>query len=103
MPTYDYKCNDPKCNTKYEEYIRSISQVDKYVSACPICGGQGHRLINQNVRYQIASGAFFEPYVETDLGPEPVPIRSVDHLQEECRKRGLGCKKMPPKVIDRTR
>jgi hypothetical protein len=113
MPLYDYKCL--KCGDIESVFIHSISRVDETIVLCKACSridfvsGPGTgldfeahdvkmvRLLNVGVKMQTATGAFFEPYMETDLGPEPVQINSVEHLQAECRKRGMGCKKMPPK------
>ena len=95
MPLYDYKC--PECGYTQEEFIHSISKVDETVVECDMCRSASKRMLNTGVKMQIPTGAFFEPYMEEDLGPVPVRINSVDHLQEECRNRGLGCRKMPPK------
>lgn len=95
MPLYDYKC--PVCKSMAQEFIHSISKVDEIISVCPTCGIQRNRVMNTGVKMQTPTGHFFEPYMEEDLGPEPVLIRSVDHMHEECRKRGFGIKKMPPK------
>ena len=46
---------------------------------------------------QVPVGHFFEPYMEEDLGDDPVQINSFNHLEAEARKRGLGLRKMPPK------
>ena len=95
MPLYDYRC--PGCGDVDSEFIHSISQVDEIVVLCSKCGSQKNKMMNVGVKMQTSTGHFFQPYMEHDLGPDPVQINSVDHLQEECRKRGLGCKKMPPK------
>jgi len=98
MPLYGYRC--PVCGNTWEDFIHSISKVDQTISACVGCGGRGVRLLNSGVRHQIATGDFFEPYMEENLGLEPVWIDSVEKLRRECSRRGLGCKKMPPKVVD---
>lgn len=101
MPLYNYRC--PDCGYEFEEFIHSISKVDETLVNCPQCLTKAARLLNPGTKYQIATGNFFEPYMETDLGPEPVLIKSVDHLRKECEARGLGCRKMPPKVVDSKR
>jgi hypothetical protein len=79
------------------EFIHSISKVDEAVVKCSVCRVSMKRMLNIGVKMQTPTGHFFEPYMEEDLGDEPVAITSLDHLQSEARKRGLGLRKMPPK------
>lgn len=95
MPCYDYKCKI--CGRINTEFIHSISKVDETIIECSVCREPMKRMLNLGVKMQVPVGHFFEPYMEEDLGDDPVQINSFNHLEAEARKRGLGLRKMPPK------
>jgi putative FmdB family regulatory protein len=96
MPLYDAFCK--KCKVTWEHWVASVRLLPSNPPICPTCGKKGKRLLGSGAKYKFKSGDFFEPYIEEDLGPEPVLIKSKEHLFKECRERGLGCKKMPERL-----
>ena len=75
MPLYDFKCT--MCQKEFE----SIEKVGAEYTIC-LCG----RIANK-----IFSGTKFipfKPYVETNLGDEPILIDNPKKLRQECNKVG---------------
>jgi len=78
MPIYDFKCE--KCQ-KITEAIAPIVYSGQQYITCE-CG---------YIAYRIFSGTHFipfKPYIETNLGDEPVEIKSKKELRKECNKVG---------------
>lgn len=89
MPVFAYRC--PHCGHQFDEFFHS--REDGAIVPCPSCGLACKRLLGSGTKYKFALGSFFEPYVEEDLGDEPVLIKSPEHFKQECEKRGLGWRK----------
>ena len=81
MPLYDLKCSS--CNAVEERYI-SLSDLDNDQS-CIKCGADMNRIIGRDVNV----AGDLEPYVEYNLGHEPVYIKSRRHLDDICKKEGV--------------
>jgi putative FmdB family regulatory protein len=89
MPVFCYRC--PHCGHIFEEFFHN--REDGSVIPCASCGLACKRLLGSGTKYAIKVGHFFEPYMEEDLGQDPVLIKSPDHFKAECEKRGLGWRK----------
>jgi len=78
MPIYDFECT--LCNKISE----AIVPVDVNEIICPKCKTGDALKIFKGTKF-----IPFKPYVEYNLGEEPVEIKSKSHLEQELRKRGL--------------
>lgn len=54
MILYEWRCNDAKCNTKFD----AMAPMSQKVATCPVCGGQARRLISS-------------PRIDPKLGVDP--------------------------------
>ena len=77
-PIYDFKC--PICGNLFE----SIEKIGKCFVKCPDCGFPDARKIFSGTRF-----IPFKSYFETNLGHDPVEIKSKKQLRSECNKHGL--------------
>ena len=78
MPLYDFEC--PSCGRKDFDII---AKAEEHTRDCR-CGAEQNRLlptwsINPDV----------EPYLDENLGHEPVYVKSRRHLREELKTRRL--------------
>lgn len=76
MPIYDFEC--PCCKLVFERIVNS--NICEY--ECPVCLGVAHKIF---------SGTKFIPfksYIETNLGDQPVEIKSKKELRKKCNEVG---------------
>jgi len=78
VPIYDYRCDD------HGEVENVWAGINEEVP-CRECGKLMIRLISPT---RIAPD--WEPYLEHNMGHEPVYIKSRQHYYNEMRKRGLN-------------
>jgi hypothetical protein len=93
MPLYDARCHHA-----FEHFVASVRLLETNPPICPECGNTATRILGSGAKYKFRSGDFFEPYMEEDLGPEPVLIKSKEHFFKECRDRGFEPRKMPERL-----
>ena len=80
MPRYDYRCIE--CGV-IEELWRRMTDLEM-AHRCIRCGGDMIRLISApNIRCDI------EPYVDENMGHEPVHVESRQHKKQLLKERGL--------------
>lgn len=79
MPIYDYSCREHGSF----EVIHPVPER-RGPKRCPRCGALSRPLVSEGV--QIAT---FKPYVEYNLGHEPVRVTSAKQLEREAEARGL--------------
>ena len=79
MPLYSYKCS--RCGLEIEE-VRKMSE-HALEKACS-CGG----IFKQTLSLANVSGDI-EPYLDENLGEEPIFVKSKSHRRELMRERGL--------------
>ena len=75
MPIYDFECR--VCKSIFEEIVHP----DRKFAMCK-CGHTAEKIF---------SGTHFvpfKPYIETNLGDEPIEIKSKKQLRRECEKVG---------------
>ena len=77
-PVYDFRCDEHgEVKDVYANYEDTV--------VCRVCGEPMTRLISApNVIPD------WEPYLEHNMGHEPVYIKSRQHYYEECYSRGLN-------------
>ena len=78
MPLYDYECI--RCGNVQEEIMRSNEEEN---ILCIKCGRETKRLISTPTYKD------FVPYVDENLGPEPVRITCPGQKKRLLRERGL--------------
>lgn len=83
MPFYDYKCC--LCTTT-REVVRSITS-EEIRPMCPCCQCEMQRVFNNRGIMFREKGIF--PYIDHNLGHEPVKISSRDQWKREMKQRGL--------------
>ena len=93
MPLFIYRCQKKKCAHEFEEFFHRRDEGENVL--CPKCGHICHRLMSSG-KFKIETS--FEPHLNEDLGWPPVMVKSPEHFQEECRKRGFKGKKMPERL-----
>jgi putative FmdB family regulatory protein len=78
MPIYDFLC--PQCGKVLDVYAK-MDEREKIHS----CGSTMTRLLSLGVN----AIQDIQPYMDENLGPEPVYIRSRRHQRDELKRRGL--------------
>ena len=84
MPQYVYECE--LCGKERHVY-RKIAERDN-TPVCDDCGVFTKRTFSTGVTI----GDDIEPYLEENIGHEPIFIKSRKHINEICKERGLYVK-----------
>jgi putative FmdB family regulatory protein len=79
MPLYDYECVN--CGTVDDVFAAVIDTT----LPCPRCDDVMTRLFSFNVNVQ----PDLEPYVDDQMGHEPVYVKSKQHRKQLMKERGL--------------
>ena len=79
MPLYDFDC--PACGTQKD----IVAHPDEREMSCPVCTATMTRL------FPTSWGTIpdIEPYVDENMGKDPIYIRSRRHKKEMLREKGL--------------
>jgi putative FmdB family regulatory protein len=80
MPLYEYECE--QCH-EVHFHIRPISEW-REDSKCPKCGSHARKIISSS-----SDRREWEPYVDENLGDEPVMVESRSHRKQLLKERGL--------------
>jgi len=78
MPIYDFNC--PQCG-KVDDVYSKMDEREKVHS----CGSTMTRLLSM----QVNCNPDLQPYLDDNLGENPVYIRSRRHQRDELKRRGL--------------
>lgn len=79
MPLYDWDC--PTCG-KVENVAAGMLERKK---TCPVCAS----LMTRRFSFNVNISPDYEPYMDENLGPEPILVKSRQHRRELMRERGL--------------
>ena len=79
MPAYDCECQ--MCHTR-QEIVRTIAERDNTPECC---GLPMRRLVTINFHVH----GDLEPYLDENLGHDPVWVKSKKHREQLCKERGL--------------
>jgi len=80
MPLYSYECS--KCGLEIDE-VRKMKD-HALEKKCSVCEGVLHQVLSLA---NIAGD--FEPYIDENIGPEPVLVKSKRHRRELMAQNGL--------------
>ena len=80
MPRYDFRCES--CGAADERVLPLARYEDP--QECKLCNGYMRRLISAP-----SVSPDWEPYLEENLGHEPVMVQSRQHYQSLLQDRGL--------------
>lgn len=86
MPLFGYRCQ--ACGHQWDDLAGRDSPR---AVPCPLCRGEGMRLLASGMKFKYRIGSFFEPFVTEDIlpGGEPVLVESPEHERKLCRENGL--------------
>ena len=79
MPVYDFDCK--VCGIVPDQY----AGMAEYVKACPTCGGNMTRLFPSRIN----CNPDIQPYLDENMGTEPIYITSRRQKRDELKKRKL--------------
>src|SRR5574343_57959 len=86
MPLYEFECQ--KCG-RVHELILPSSESEKKEVPCESCAGGAVRILCSPPR-KTDCGDNSYPYVEENMGPEPILLESSAHRRAELKRRGLA-------------
>ena len=89
MPLYEYKCK--KCGHRFE-LIQSFSAED--AKECPVCQGEGERLISTPARAHFKGSGFYS----TDYGAKPSPSAGSSGAGDSAAPAASSDKAAAPKA-----
>lgn len=82
MALHDFRC--PKCEREIKDVLLPPGVIESYEPQCFVC-----KIVMEQTFKSSSGHRGFEPYVDKNLGPEPVLVTGRGHRRELMRKAGL--------------